>query len=333
MRLSRTRMAAMLAVASVLMISEVHAQAAQAPPSSTTSTAPTTTLSAAATPSSATTTPAAVDTASTAAATPTSTAPAIQTPGPAINPFPPGTINCLDMAGCGTNEECYVLRDGLVCLDKALNWGYILSKNISGVPSVPSWSGPRSQFNRTCSVLPMPDGTDAPGLTLLVYDLIKETLPKDLLTSRYDQEMYSWYTAFSNCEPHLACVENRCVARPTSGESCTSSWQCNPQALGLDENNAPIISANTSAIRCEYENGYKSQTMTCQLLHREASPSSPGGFSAWHAIVPVVVVLVLIYFGSVIYQRRSRKRKLRKWSRVGEDERNDYHMERYDEIR
>ncbi|CAO3563392.1 unnamed protein product [Mortierella alpina] len=237
------------------------------------------------------------------------------------------------MAGCGTNEECYVLRDGLVCLDKALNWGYILSKNISGVPSVPSWSGPRMQFNTSCSVLPMPDGTDAPGLTLLVYDLIKDTLPKDLLTSRYDQEMYTWYTAFSNCEPHLACVENRCVARPTIGQGCTSSWQCNPQALGLNENNVPIMSANTSAIRCEYENGYKSPTMTCQLLHREESASSSGGFSAWHAIVPVVVILVLIYFGSVIYQRRSRKRKLRKWSRVGEDERNDYHMERYDEIR
>lgn len=323
-------MAVMLAVASVLIFSGVHAQA---PPSSTSATAaPTSSLSAAATPSSTSTT-AAADMSSTTAATPTSTAPAIQTPGLAINPFPPNTNNCLDMAGCGAGEECYVLRDGLVCLDKVLNWGYILSKNISGVPSVPSWSGPRSQLNDSCTVLPMPDGTDAPGLTLLVYDLIKDTLPKDLLTSRYDQEMYSWYTAFSNCEPHLACVENRCVPRPTVGESCTSSWQCNPQALGLNENNAPILSANSSAIRCEYENGYKSPTMTCQLLHREVSASSSGGFSAWHAIVPVVVVLVLIYFGSVVYQRRSRKRKLRKWSRVGEDETNEYHMERYDEIR
>ncbi|KAF9952023.1 hypothetical protein BGZ72_006577 [Mortierella alpina] len=327
MRLSRTRMAAMLAVASVLLISEVHAQA---PPSSTTQIAPTSSLSAAV-PS--TTTASTTDISSTTVATSTSSAPATKTPGPALNPFLPGTINCLDVAGCGSDEECYVLRDGLVCLDKALNWGYILSKNISGVPSVPSWSGPRSQLNASCTVLPMPDSADAPGLTLLVYDLIKDTLPKDLLTSRYDQEMYSWYTAFSNCEPRLACVENRCVPRPTIGQSCTSSWQCNPQALGLNVNNAPILSANTSAVRCEYENGYKSPTMTCQLLHREASVSSSGGFSAWHAIVPVVVLLVLIYFGSVVYQRRSRKRKLRKWSRVGEDERNDYHMERYDEIR
>ncbi|KAF9572167.1 hypothetical protein EC968_010174 [Mortierella alpina] len=316
MRLSRTRMAAMLAVASVLIFSEVHAQA---PPSPTTSSsAPTTTPSAAATSSSAITTTAAADQTSTATASATSTAPARQTPGPAVNPFPPGTANCLDMVGCGTNEECYVLRDGLVCLDKALNWGYVLAKNMSGVPSVPSWSGPRSQLDAGCSVLPMPDSLEAPGLTLQVYDLIKDTLPKDLLTSRYDQDMFSWYTAFSNCEPHLACVDNRCVARPTIGQGCTSSWQCNPQALGLNESNVPILSANTSAIRCEYENGYKSPTMTCQLLHREASESSSGGFSAWHAIVPVVVVLVLIYFGSVIYQRRSRKRKLRKWSRVGE---------------
>ncbi|KAF9915954.1 hypothetical protein BX616_004961 [Lobosporangium transversale] len=246
---------------------------------------------------------------------PTTTAepliPATPTPGPAKNPHPPGTIDCLTMPYCGDNKECFVLEDGLVCLDKSLNWGYILSRNDSGIPSVPGWSGQRSQLNANCSLFPIPKTT---GLAMMVYDLIQGTLPKNLLLSRYDQTRTNWYTAFSNCEPHLACMMGKCLLRPILGQQCTSSWQCNPLALGLNENNSPIPAANATAVRCEFESGDLSENKTCQLLHREVN--SGGGFSAWQVILPVVGLLVLIYFGAVIYQRRMRKEKLQKWSRV-----------------
>ncbi|KAF8923089.1 hypothetical protein BGZ58_003355 [Dissophora ornata] len=237
------------------------------------------------------------------------------------------------MPYCGVNEECFVLKDGLVCLDKALNWGYILSRNNSGIPAVPSWSGQRSQLNANCSLFQMPESADKPGLALMVYDLIRETLPEDLLISRFDQAKTNWYTLFSNCEPNLACSMGKCQPRPTLGQSCTSSWQCNPQALGLNENNAPIPTSNTTEVRCEYVGGNLSVNTTCQLLTREADTSShSGGVSAWHVILPVVTILVLIYFGAVIYQRRMRREKLGKWSRVVEDDRNEFPMEAYDEI-
>ncbi|KAG0315928.1 hypothetical protein BGZ99_007158 [Dissophora globulifera] len=235
------------------------------------------------------------------------------------------------MPYCGPNEECFVLKDGLVCLDKTVNWGYILSRNNSGIPAVPSWSGERSPLNANCSLFQMPDSADKPGLALMVYDLIRDTLPQDLLLSRFDQARTMWYTLFSNCEPNLACIMGKCQPRPTLGQSCTSSWQCNPQALGLNENNSPIPTANTTEVRCEYEGGDLSVNTTCQLLHRDVAPSK-SGFSAWHVIVPVVGVLVLIYFGTVIYQRRMRKQKLGKWSRVTSEDRNDFPMEAYDEL-
>ncbi|KAF9980087.1 hypothetical protein BGZ65_005571 [Modicella reniformis] len=238
------------------------------------------------------------------------------THGPAVNPYPPGTDNCLTAPYCAANEECFVLRNGVVCLDKTPNWGYILSRNESGVPAIPSWSGPRSQLNYSCDLFQaqMPESADKPGMALMVYDVIQDTLPKDLLLSRYDHVKTNWYTMFSNCETHLACIMGKCQPRPTVGQSCTSSWQCNPQALGLDENNAPIRTNQT--IRCEYDGGDLSVNSTCQWLHREVNSGSESKFSAWHVIVPVVGVLVLAYFGTVIYQRRMRKRKLRQWSRV-----------------
>ncbi|KAG0248926.1 hypothetical protein BG011_009733 [Mortierella polycephala] len=256
-----------------------------------------------------------------------------RTPGPAVNPLDPGTVNCLDMPYCGDNQECFVLSDGLVCLEKEWNWGYILSRNNSGIPAVPGWSGPRSQLDANCTLFQMPESSDNPRLALVVYDLIRDTLPNDLLLSRFDQAKTNWYTLFSNCEPRLACIMGKCQPRPTLGQSCTSSWQCNAHALGLNENNSPIPTANTTEIRCEYEDGDRSVNTTCQLLRHDVTTDSDSGFSAWHVIVPVVVILVLAYFGSVIYRRRTRRQKLRKWSRVVEDDRNNFHMEAYDEIR
>ncbi|KAG0196694.1 hypothetical protein BGX28_009851 [Mortierella sp. GBA30] len=324
----------MLAVVFVIL-AEVHAQ--EQGPSASIAVAPTTSsiISAAAATSTdiSSTLIASVTPSSTTVSPPVLPPQPTRTPGPAVNPFEAGTINCLSMLGCPSSEECYVLNDGVVCLDKVLNWGYILSRNDSGVPSVPSWSGPRSQLNDSCKIFTGPESADKPGLALTVYDLIQNTIPKDLLISRFDQDNPNWYMRFSNCEPHLACILGKCQPRPAIGQSCTASWQCNPQALGLNENNSPIPRVNETEIRCEYDGGDKSQSTTCQLLRREAVSSNTSGFSAWHAIVPVVVVLVLIYFGSVIYQRRMRKRKLRKWSRVAEDDRNDFQMERYDEIR
>ncbi|KAF9580200.1 hypothetical protein BGW38_003254, partial [Lunasporangiospora selenospora] len=247
---------------------------------------------------------------------PNSTNPPTRTPGPATNPYPAGTVNCFDESTCGANEECFVLNDGLVCLDKTLNWGYILAKNASGIPSVPGWSGPRSTLNTTCQLFQMPESADKPGLALMVYDLIRNTLPEGLVTSRFDQ--VNWYTLFSNCEPNLACRVGTCLPRPTIGHSCTSSWQCNPQALGLDENNIPIPSANVTQIRCEYEDGDKSTNTTCQLLYRSRDSNGDdgsGGISAWYIVIPIVALMVVLYFAAVIYQRRMRRRKLMKWSR------------------
>ncbi|KAG0282092.1 hypothetical protein BGZ97_009148, partial [Linnemannia gamsii] len=250
-------------------------------------------------------------------------------PGPAVNPLPPGTNNCLKEPFCGSGEECFVLTDGLVCLPKPQNWGFILSKNASGIPSVPSWSGPFSQLNDSCARFQMPASSNKPGLALLVYDLIRDTLPKDLLLSRFDQSTTNWYTHFSNCEPNLICSLGICQLRPTLGESCTTSWECNALALGLDEFNLPIPTANTTEMRCEYLDGDKSVNTTCQLLHREkggdhgfvgdrniggSGDGGGGGFSAWHVIVPVVVILIVIYFGTVAYQRRMRQQKRRKWT-------------------
>ncbi|KAG0054560.1 hypothetical protein BGZ83_010965 [Gryganskiella cystojenkinii] len=270
-----------------------------------------------------------------ATVTTTETTPAesTPTPGPAKNPNAPGTVNCFgDFQACKDSEECFVLSDGLVCLNRDMNWGYILSKNSSSVPAVPAWVGPRSQLQSNCSLFQMPKSDDKPGLALMVYDLISETLPKDLLTSKWDQATTNWYTLFSNCAPELACIQGTCLPRPTLGQSCMTSWQCNPQALGLNENNMPIPTANSSEIRCEYESGDKSVNKTCQLLKRDLSHSGGGGFSAWQVIVPVVVLLIILYFGSVIYQRHMRNQKLRKWSRIEEEDRNDYRMEAYDEI-
>ncbi|KAF9085135.1 hypothetical protein BGX23_009932 [Mortierella sp. AD031] len=181
----------------------------------------------------------------------------------------------------------------------------------------------------------MPDSADKPGLALTVYDLIQDTLPKDLLPSRLDQSATNWYIHFSNCEPSLACSMGFCQPRPALGESCTSSWQCNALALGLDAENKPIPSVSTTEMRCEYQDSDKSVNTTCQLLHREiACPPEDEGdvFSAWHVIVPLVVILIAIYFGTVAYQRRVKQQKLRKWSRAIEDDRADFHMETYDEI-
>ncbi|KAI1315861.1 hypothetical protein EDD11_000237 [Mortierella claussenii] len=251
----------------------------------------------------------------------------VPTPGPTNKPYTPGTVDCLTMPYCPDNQECFVLKDGLVCQDKILNQGYILSRNDSGVPAVPGWSGRRSALNADCTLFPIPTST---GLAMMVYDLIQGTLPRDLLLSRYDQSKTTWYTAFSNCEPELACMMSKCQPRPSLGQQCTSSWQCNPQALGLNENNSPIPGTNATEIRCEFAAGDMSENKTCQLLHREVHTG--GGFSAWHVILPVVGLLVLIYFGAVIYQRRIRRDKLRKWSRAVEEDRNDFQMEAYDEL-
>ncbi|KAF9907565.1 hypothetical protein EC991_010777 [Linnemannia zychae] len=264
----------------------------------------------------------------------TSLPPPERAPGPAVNPLPPGTNNCLTEPFCGTDEECFVLTDGLVCLPKAQNWGYILSRNSSGIPSVPGWSGPYSQLNDNCTRFQMPASGDKPELALLVYDLIRDTLPKDLLLSQFDKSTTNWYTHSSNCDPSLACSMGICQPRPALNESCTSSWQCNALALGLDAANNPIPTANTTEIRCEYLNGDKSVNTTCQLLQREedavrAFDDEEGGFSAWHVIVPVVVILIIIYFGTVAYQRRMRQEQRRKWTRSIED---DFHMEAYDNI-
>ncbi|KAG9069273.1 hypothetical protein KI688_010172 [Linnemannia hyalina] len=269
--------------------------------------------------------------------TTTTPAPA-HTPGPATNPLPPGTNNCLIEPFCDSGEECFVLTDGLVCLPRAQNWGYILTRNASGIPSVPGWSGPLSQLNESCTRFQMPASADKPGLALLVYDLIRDTLPKDLLLSRFDKSTTNWYTHFSNCEPNLACTLGICQPRPVLGESCTTSWQCNALALGLDDLNQPIPTANTTEMRCEYLDGNKSVNTTCQLLHRDKDAvhgfmeDDSGGFSAWHVIVPVVVILILVYFGTVAYKRRMRQQKRRKWTHTIEDNRDDVRMESYDEI-
>jgi len=213
------------------------------------------------------------------------------------------------------------MSDGLVCLEKEMNWGYILSRNSSGKPAVPGWVGQRSALNSNCTLFQMPRSDDKPGLALMVYDLISGTLPKDLLLSNLDQATTLWYTMFSNCASESTCIQGTCLPRPKLGQSCMTSWQCNAQALGLNENNMPIPTANSSEIRCEYDGGDKSVNRTCQLLTREVVPesgSSGGGISAWHVIVPVVVILILLYFGSVLYQRYMRNQKLRKWSRIEE---------------
>ncbi|KAF9132244.1 hypothetical protein BGW39_000496 [Mortierella sp. 14UC] len=257
------------------------------------------------------------------------------TAGPAANPLPPGTNNCLTEPFCGAGEECFVLTNGLVCMPKAQNWGYILSRNASGIPSVPSWSGPYSQQNNNCTRFQMPASGDKPGLAVLVYDLIRDTLPKDLLLSRFDKSTTNWYTQFSYCVPSLTCSMGICQPRPALNESCTSSWQCNALALGLDAANILISTANTTEMRCEYLDGDKSVNTTCQLLHREEGAAQvfedrdEEEFSAWHVIVPVVVILIVVYFGTVAYQRRMRQEQRRKWTRSIED---DFHMEAYEEI-
>lgn len=284
-----------------------------------------------------------ITTASTTAATATTTTtttetiappPAEKTPGPAVNPKKPGTVDCLDFPYCGEDEDCFVFSDGLVCLEKALNWGYVLTRNNSGIPSVPGWSGRRSQMNDNCTLFQMPRSDDKPGLALRVYDLIHDTLPKDLLLSRYDQVTTNWYTLFSNCEPHLACLKGKCQPRPTLGQSCTSSWQCNALALGLNENNAPIPSSNVSEVRCEYDGGDKSVNTTCQLIKRETNQGG-SGFLIWHVLFPLVVLAIIGYFGWVIYQRYKNEQKHGKWKRVAEDKeenRNNYPLEAYEDI-
>ncbi|KAG0217373.1 hypothetical protein BGX33_010786 [Mortierella sp. NVP41] len=269
-------------------------------------------------------------TASASASTTTTTVP---TPGPAVNPREPGTVNCLDSPYCLEDEDCFVFSDGLVCMKKAMNWGYVLSRNNSGIPSVPGWSGPRSKLDDDCTLFQMPRSDSKPGLALMVYDLIHDTLPKDLVLSRFDQSTTIWYTFFSNCEPHLACMMGKCQPRPTLGQSCTSSWQCNAHALGLNGNNSPIPSANVSEVRCEYENGDKSVNTTCQLIKRETNQSS-GGFLAWHVVVPLVILAIIGYFGWVIYRRYKNEQKHGKWKRVAEDKenRNNYPLEAYSEL-
>ncbi|KAG9064181.1 hypothetical protein KI688_003369 [Linnemannia hyalina] len=257
-----------------------------------------------------------------------------QTPGPAVNIFPPGTVNCLEFPYCAEDADCFVFSDSLVCLKKALNWGYVLSRNSSGIPSVPGWSGRRSQVNDDCTLFQMPRSDDKPGLALMVYDLIRDTLPKDLLLSRYDQVTTNWYTLFSNCEPHLTCLKGKCQPRPTLGQSCTSSWQCNALALGLNENNAPIPSSNTSEVRCEYDGGDKSVNTTCQLIKRETNQGG-SGFLIWYVFVPLAVLAVIGYFGWAIYRRYKNEQKHGKWKRVAEDKednRNNYPLEAYEDI-
>ncbi|KAF9429598.1 hypothetical protein BGZ94_010186 [Podila epigama] len=254
-------------------------------------------------------------------------------PGMAKNPHPPGTNNCLAWPRCKDSEECYVLSDGLVCLDRELNWGYILARNESGIASVPSWRGQRSGLGANCSYMHVPDNTD---LAQTVYDLVQGTIPPDLLISDLDKVTSGWYTLFSNCDEKLACHQGTCQLRPQLGQPCFSSWQCNPQALGLNENNYPISTANATQVRCEYKDGFKSVNQTCQLLYRNPAlngdDGGEGAFSVWRVILPVIALLVLIYFGAVLYQRRKRQEKLRKWSRRVE-EGNDFHMETYEEVR
>ncbi|KAF9134319.1 hypothetical protein BG015_003430 [Linnemannia schmuckeri] len=272
------------------------------PTSTTTTTTPTTTTA----------------TATTTITTATTETNALETPGPAVNTYPPGTDNCLDPY-CAEDNDCFVFSDGLVCLKTAMNWGYVLSRNSSGIPSVPGWSGPRSQLNANCTLFQMPRSDDKPGLALRVYDLIHDTIPKDLLLSRYDQATTNWYTLFSNCEPHLACLKGKCQPRPTLGQSCTSSWQCNALALGLNENNAPIPSSNVSGTRCEYDGGDKSVNTTCQLIKRETNEGG-SGFLIWHVLVPLAVVAIIGYFGWIIYRRYKNEQKHGKWKRVAEDQ-------------
>ncbi|KAG0259558.1 hypothetical protein BGZ95_004637, partial [Linnemannia exigua] len=309
-------MKAMLAMA---LITLALAQLQQAPPATSSSpavVAPAVTTVTIGSPTSAATPAATVTT--TAVATETIAVPApLQTPGPAVNTFPPGTVNCFAFSSCKDDEDCFVFSDGLVCLKKALNWGYVLSRNNSGVPSVPGWSGRRSQLDDDCTLFQMPRSEDKPGLALMVYDLIHDTLPQDLLLSRYDQATTNWYTFFSNCESHLACLKGKCQPRPTLGQSCTSSWQCNAQALGLNENNSPIPSANVSEVRCEYEGGDKSTNTTCQLIRRETNGSG-SGFLVWYVIVPLAVLAIIGYFAWVIYRRYKNEQKHGKWKRVAE---------------
>ncbi|KAG0373298.1 hypothetical protein BGX24_011887 [Mortierella sp. AD032] len=281
-------------------------------------------------------TPAATVTITATTATEIIDAPApTQTPGPAPTISPLDANNCFTFPNCAPDQDCFVVSNGLVCLKKDLYWGYVLSRNNSGIPSVPGWSGPRSQLDDDCTLFRMPDSADRPGLAIMVYDLIHDTLPQDLLLSRYDQATTNWYTFFSNCEPHLACLKGKCQPRPTLGQSCTSSWQCNAQALGLNENNAPISSANVSEVRCEYEGGDKSTNTTCQLIRRETKGSG-SGFLAWHVIVPLVVLAIIGYFAWVIYRRYKNEQKHGKWKRVAEDKeenRNNYPLEAYDDLR
>lgn len=319
MRRHTSRVATMpvivLLLCSLLLQARVYAQDPTVPtPIASTDPAATTTLlesTTTAAPEATMTAPSTTD----AVIEPTSTSAEIpqRTPGPANSTFPAGTVNCFTEPFCGANEECFVLKEGVVCLDKEMNWGYILSRNASGVPAIPSWSGPRSQLNSNCSLFQtqMPD---KPGLAMTVYEQIKGSLPDDLLLSRYDQVNTNWYTMFSNCETQLACMMGKCLPRPGLGQTCRSSWQCNPQALGLDLRNMPIRGNTT--IRCEYDGGNLSVNSTCQMLRRDTRSGSGSAFSAWHVVIPVVGVLVLIYFGAVIYQRRMRRRKLRQWSRV-----------------
>ncbi|KAF9928859.1 hypothetical protein FBU30_002068 [Linnemannia zychae] len=258
----------------------------------------------------------------------------VKTPGPVGDSSPPGSLDCFEAPYCSNNEECYVFNDKLACQEKEFHWGYVLSRNDSGIPSVPAWSGPRFKLGDDCSLFQMPKSDLNPGLALKVYDLIRDTLPKDLLLSRFDQATTNWYTLFSNCEPHLACLKGKCQPRPSLGQSCTSSWQCNAQALGLNENNVPIPSANVSEVRCEYEGGDKSFNTTCQLIKREASGSGKG-FVVWHAIVPLVILAIIGYFGWVVYKRYKHEQKHGKWKRVAEDKednRNNYPLDAYDDI-
>ncbi|KAG0278444.1 hypothetical protein BGZ96_002369 [Linnemannia gamsii] len=256
-------------------------------------------------------------------------------PWPAVNTEAPGTVNCFAFPFCAEDEDCFVLSDGLVCLKKARYKGYVLSRNNTGIPSVPGWSGPRSQLNANCTLFQMPRSDDKPGLALMVYDLILNTLPEDLLLSRYDQATTNWYTLFSNCERHLACLKGKCQPRPTLGQSCTSSWQCNALALGLNENNAPIPSSNVSEVRCEYDGGDKSVNTTCQLIRRETNKGG-SGFLVWHVLVPLAVLATIGYFGWVIYKRYKNEQKHGKWKRVAEDKeenRNNYPLEAYEDMR
>ncbi|KAG0231283.1 hypothetical protein BGW42_000337 [Actinomortierella wolfii] len=272
------------------------------------------------------------------------------TPSLATNPFEPGTVNCFDFPYCADGEECYVLSDGLVCLPRDLNYGYILARNESGVPSVPRWSGPKSAFNQTCSFMHVPD---APGLAMLVYKLIAHTIPKNLVLSHFDLNIPNWYTLFSNCEIDHACDSGTCQPRPKVGERCKSSWQCNPFALGLDETNRAVSTAynsynatNRGSLRCEYEFGEKSDNMFCQyLVQKEEHPNSAAGlnvdmlqgdsrtqFEAWHVLLPVSLVLLLIYGATVVYERHFRHKKLSKWRQAQQCARDEYVMETYDDI-